>query len=480
MPPAPYHLGLASLDREVRIPDLPIEGAIPPWLKGTLIRNGPARFEIEGERYNHWFDGLAMLHAFVLDGGRVGYANRFLHSSSFREARRSGRIRRSEFGTDPCFSLFGRVMAIFRPPVTDNANINVVELADGPAALTETPLPIRFDAVTLETLGVTNFEDDLGGTVTTAHPHRDPDTGTLYSYLADFSLRSTYHLYRIRPGSRRRERLASLPVDRPAYMHSFAMTERHLILAEFPLVVNPARILLSGEPFIRNYRWEPERGTRLQVFDRDGGGHRGTFVAPPFFAFHHINAFDDPRPGTNGGDEVVVDLAGYDDPSIIEELYLDRLRDGGPSSTPATPVRLRLDPARGSVRREILSEQSLELPRVNEGRVSGRPYRVVWGVGNRVPGHFTDELVRLDVTTGDVRTWYREGCFPGEPVFIERPGSTPGPEGEDDGVLLSVVLDARHGCSFLLVLDAAQMTEVGRAVVPHPMPLGFHGQFFRG
>ena len=41
-------------------------------------------------------------------------------------------------------------------------------------------------------------------------------------------------------------------------MHSFAITERYLVLAEFPFVVVPVAIPLSGRPVIENYRWRPE------------------------------------------------------------------------------------------------------------------------------------------------------------------------------------------------------------------------------
>jgi carotenoid cleavage dioxygenase-like enzyme len=51
---------------------------------------------------------------------------------------------------------------------------------------------------------------------------------------------------------------------------------------------------------------------------------------------------------------------------------------------------------------------------------------------------------------------------------------------EDEGVLLSVVLDNRTGNSFLLVLDARSLDEMARAEVPHHIPFGFHGQFARG
>lgn len=500
--PAPYRKGLVTLDREVVLDSLTVQGRFPSWLEGTLIRNGPARFEVGERGYNHWFDGLAMLHAFTLAGGKVGYRNRFLRSNSFTEAEANGRISRSEFATDPCFTLFGRIMATFQPPVTDNANINVVKLAEGFAALTETPLPILFDPETLETLGVTDFQDDLKGAITTAHPHRDPETGALYSYLTEFSLTSTYHLYRLAAGSRTRERVASMQVERPAYMHSFAMTEQHLVLAEFPLVVNPVRLLTSGDPFIRNYRWDPERGTRFQLFDRKGQGHLGTWVGPPLFAFHHINAFVD-REGA-----VVLDLAGYEDARIIDFLYLESLRRGDPDFPRPTTWRIRLHPDGETVERQVLSEQNVELPRVNESKV-GRPYRYVWGTANRVPGHFTDELVKIDVTTGEAVSWYEEGCFPGEPVFVPTPEDDPsvgagsrsrggsvegspsaegeswsssarGEGAEDDGVLLSVVLDARASTSFLLVLNAATLEEEARATVPHALPLGFHGQFYGG
>ena len=46
---------------------------------------------------------------------------------------------------------------------------------------------------------------------------------------------------------------------------------------------------------------------------------------------------------------------------------------------------------------------------------------------------------------------------------------------EDDGVLLSVVLDGPAGKSYLLVLDAKTMTEMGRADVRGVIGLGFHG-----
>jgi carotenoid cleavage dioxygenase-like enzyme len=59
-------------------------------------------------------------------------------------------------------------------------------------------------------------------------------------------------------------------------------------------------------------------------------------------------------------------------------------------------------------------------------------------------------------------------------VFVAGPTAA----AEDDGVVLSLVLDANNDNSFLLVLDAGSFEEVARAEVPHRIPFGLHGQFF--
>ncbi|MDX6508006.1 MAG: hypothetical protein QOG06_2650, partial [Gaiellaceae bacterium] len=83
-------------------------------------------------------------------------------------------------------------------------------------------------------------------------------------------------------------------------------------------------------------------------------------------------------------------------------------------------------------------------------------------------------IVKADLASGETGVWHEPGTYPGEPVFV----ATPGGRREDDGVLLSLVLDAAAGSSFLLVLDAAGLGELGRARVPHHVPFGFHGQYF--
>src|SRR3954454_20201826 len=142
--------GWETLDEEVVLDDVAVDGELPLWLEGTLVRNGPARFD-EGQR--HWFDGLAMLHRFAIADGRVSYANRYLRTKAFAAAQ-EGRVGYREFASDPCRTLFRRVTSVFNPGFTDNAAVNVVRAGEEFVAMTETPMPIRFDPPTLETLGV--------------------------------------------------------------------------------------------------------------------------------------------------------------------------------------------------------------------------------------------------------------------------------------------------------------------------------------
>ncbi len=464
----PYGPGFRSLTREIIEPiGLIVSGELPTWLEGALLRTGPSQFEVGTRTYNHWFDGLAMLHRFAFKQGRVSYANRFLQSKAFRAAEATGKIAYAEFATDPCRTLFGRIAAIFDPKLTDNCNVNVVGVGGAIVAFTETTMPLRFAPGTLATLGVLDYEPALGGQVSTAHPHYDAARKRHYNYMVEFGLKSRYRLFSVADDGSQ-DQVAELPVDCPAYMHSFAMTERYLVLVEFPLTVSALDLKLSGKPFIQNYRWLPERGLRFHVVEKEGGREVATATGDALFAFHHINAFED-------GNGLVIDMVAYPDATIIDQLYLARLRAGTPLDATGRLTRFELKlGGGGTVTRRELAPIPIELPRINYAACAGKPYRYVWGTGVEVEGDFLDQIVKVNLATLGSARWYERGCYPGEPVFVAAPKA----QAEDDGVLLSVVLDVGKNRSFLLVLDPATLEEKARAEAPHAIPFHFHGNYF--
>ncbi|XP_055798910.1 carotenoid-cleaving dioxygenase, mitochondrial-like isoform X4 [Salvelinus fontinalis] len=94
-----------------------VRGTIPTWIRGNLLRNGPGKFEFGNQHYNHWFDGMAMLHQFKIEDGKVTYRSRFLQSDAYKKNSERDRIMVSEFGTvampDPCKNFFLRFLSRF-------------------------------------------------------------------------------------------------------------------------------------------------------------------------------------------------------------------------------------------------------------------------------------------------------------------------------------------------------------------------------
>ncbi len=458
-------LGFETQDEEVEPQPLELEGGLPPWLAGTLVRVTPALLDPGGVPLRHWFDGLAMLNVFSIGGDGVSYASRFLDTQAYRNARDTGRVGMRTYGSDPCRSIFQRVSSLFSPGMTDNCNVNVVKLGERWVAMTETPIAMEFDAETLATIGPRRWagKSDQG----TAHPHYDFGRREVVSYSARFGPSSSYRLFSTPDGEREPRDVAKLPVREPAYMHSFALTDRYAVLFEQPLVVNPLKLALGKRSFIEEYEWKPERGTRFLVIDRETGELHSVSEADPFFVFHMANGFQD-------GDELVVDLCAYDDPAIIDDLLLSNLRAGGRIAD-AQLRRYRLPLSGGRADWESLCDEPVEMPRIAYRARSGRDYRYVWGVGHREQV-LADQLLKVDVRERTSIAWHEPGLYPGEPVFVPAPQGT----SEDDGVLLSVVLDAEAERSMLVVLDAADMTEIARAQAPQAIPFGFHGDFSRG
>jgi torulene dioxygenase len=114
----------------------------------------------------------------------------------------------------------------------------------------------------------------------------------------------------------------------------------------------------------------------------------------------------------------------------------------------------------------------MELPTINPSFLTRR-HRYVYGTADRLKSSFMDGLVKFDNVTQTAIFWETEAHTPGEPIFVANPDG----HHEDDGVLLSVVLDGTNEKSYLLVLDAKDLRELGRAEMGGPMAFGFHGAY---
>jgi len=459
--------GFYSQEKEFSYTDLEVKGEVPEWLSGALLRTGPALFSLKEQQYNHWYDGLAMLYKFSFTDGQVDFACKYLRSKAYTQARETGKVQFKEWATDPCQTIFEQVKAYFvEPKITDNGHINIIQYGDEVLATSETPLPIIFDEESLDTGDYAVYSDSLEGQIEPSHPHYDTQ-GNVYSYLLKYGLRSKYQIYRMDPERMNREVIAEIEEHTPSYIHSFALTSNYLVLVEFPFVVNPVKMRFTSKPLIENFKWKPERGTRYRVIHLESGEVK-TYHGEPVFAFHHVNAFEEDG-------LLLVDMITYPDSSVVEELYLDKLRSNDPTYAHGTLHRAQI-PVNGSgeVKMTELCEDKIELPRINYVRYNGKPYRIVYGAGSTKDGDWLDNITRVDLKTGTSQTWFEKHCYPSEPVFALKPGA----KNEDEGVLLSMVLDSDAKNTFLLILDARDLREIARATVPEILPFSFHGNFF--
>ncbi|MCP5492114.1 MAG: carotenoid oxygenase family protein [Chlamydiales bacterium] len=468
----------AELQNELENSPLETTGKIPDWLSGTLIRNGPTKVTINGESNEHLFDGLAMLHVFSFHEGKVNYSNKFLRSKAYHTVFEKGSLNYGGFASDPCRSIFKKFLTFFIPnssPAVHNANVNVAKLADEYVALTEIPLPVKFDRKTLETLGVLNYQDELPKDKCweSAHPHYDVQQKMTLNYLIKFGRTSYYTFYSLEDGSAERKIIAEVPVQEPAYMHSFAVTENYILLTEFPLVVKPLDLIMKNQAFIKNFMWKPERGTQFTVIDKKDGSIVGKYTTKPFFAFHHANAFE--KDGM-----IQVDVVTYKDASVITgDSFHVNSDDTSNDNYQSHLERFSLSLKTGEITSDVLLSTSNEFPRINE-KLDGKPYHYLYLAA------FSDEadnkqellngegLYKINTSTKEVFKWSEKGCSAGEPVFVSAPDALE----EDDGVVLSVIIDHIQNSSFLLILDGKSFKEIGRARAPHLIPVGFHGQYF--
>ena len=464
----------AELQNEVTNLPLTVFGNIPTWLSGTLMRNGPINVTANGESKAHWFDGLAMLHAFSFHNGMANYTNKFLRSDAYNTVFKDGSIKYAGFASDPCRSLFQKFLIWFIPnnhAEINNANVNVAKIADKYVALTELPLPVEFDLKTLDTLGVFDYHDQLSKEKCweSAHPHYDFHKKETLNYLITYGRTSCYTLYKIKDGFSERKIIARIPVEEPAYMHSFAVTENYIIFTEFPFVVKPLDLLIKGQPFIKNFAWKSEKGTQIIVINRHDGNIVGKYTTKSFFSFHHANAFEK-------DDIIHMDIVTYENANIItgKYLYFDFNQESDNNSQ-SKLERFYLSLKDGKVRSEILLSKSIEFPRINDA-FDGHFYHYVYvaGFNNEITNQPQEVLYKVNTITKEILIWSEKGCISGEPVFVASPKG----KDEDDGVVLAVILDTINHSSFLLILDGKTFKEIGRAQAPHMIPKDLHGQYF--
>ena len=519
---------------------LTVEGSIPSYAAGTLYRTGPGSYQVETSKgtthsASHWFDGFSQVHRFQIlasdsqDCTKVIYNSRTTVDKLIDQIRETGSLDGFTFGQkrDPCQSYFKKVMSVFHPATRVDrvdSNIGVTLSIDPPGlssshiddkegqghasgistlwAKTDASHLKRIDPETLEPVGHAKqsvLHPDLKGAMSGAHAKSDPVTGDVFNYNLDLGRQPTYRVFRVNASTGTTDILATITNAEAAYIHSLFLTENYVVLCVWNsyYAFGGAKILWEKNMLDSMLPFDPSKPNKWIVVDRrHERGVVGTYESPPFFAFHTINAWEERSAADPVHTDIVADLVAYDDLSVLSRFYYENLKSTAPGARAFTGNKG--DASRASLRRYRLAAMasaagstakppqraatlewaapkalSGELPTIDPGRAT-RPHRFVYGVADRGRSSFFDGLVKYDCAAGAAVHWSAPGQSPGEPIFV--PDPAPG-RTEDAGVLLSVVLDGRARASYLLCLDARDMTELGRAACSGPVGFGFHGAF---
>jgi torulene dioxygenase len=365
---------------------------------------------------------------------------------------------------------------------------------------------------TLEPIGIARqrmLHPLLKGPLSSAHAHRDPETGDLFNFNLDMGRYATYRVFRTNASNGTTDILATIcSTDvKPAYIHSFFMSPSFVILCVPSTHIGylgisvpwNGNIIDALEPF------DKSKLCKWFVVDRRGnGGLVATFETTAGFFFHSINSFEEHDEST-GDIDVYCDTVEYPSTSIIRSFEMDvLLHTNGTEETcwgdeqrirdclsRLVRHKFRVPCTRPGKTSRIQSEKIIEikaphvgeLPTINPDYAT-RKYRYVYSLANNGYTTLHDTIVKTDLDALQTLSWSCKGHTPGESIFVPRPRQLKeGDEGvdgdEDDGVLLNVVLDGYGKASYLLCLDAKTMKELGRAECDWAVGHGFHGLHIR-
>lgn len=432
---------------------------------------------------------------------------------------------------DPCMSLFGKIQSVFKSSKdetkqpADTFSVAVTLSVNYPGLSpkgtktsdtyergsmqtlcnkTDNNQIQMLDPESLEPIGIalqSTLHPDLKGPASGTHAKSDPKTGDVFNYNLDFKKGTGfYQVFRSSVSTGKTDILASIWGD-PAYLHSISLTEHYVVLCVWNscFTYGGASVLWTKNIVDALAPYQKDRKCVWYIVDRkstkEGGrGLVATYESDGFYCFHTVNSFEELGP--NGEIDIVSDLIAYPNLDIIKRYYIDNLISDSPTAAEFAKDeswrpkmrRFRLpgipqDKKKSSKRLQAVSGYSAdwkitpELPTINPRKVL-KKHRYVYGLVNTGKSTLFDDMVKYDLETSTAKVWSKPGHSAGEAIFIPNPEASE--EDEDNGVLLSVVLDGFEGKSYLLVLDAKTMEEVGRAKVEGVVGFGFHGTHMQG
>ncbi|MDA9918584.1 carotenoid oxygenase family protein [Erythrobacter sp.] len=457
----PYLSGpWTPVHEEVDVAELEvIEGEIPDDIDGIYLRNTENPVHQPLGRH-HPFDGDAMVHQVSISGGKASYRNRFVRTHCFTQEQIAGGALWGGLMDPPALSKrpgFGAHGSLKDTASTDI----IVHAGTALATLYQCGEAWQLDPVTLDNLGKASWGPIDG---ISAHPKVDVTTGELMFF--NYSKHAPYMHYGVVDRSGMLAHYVPIPLSGPRLPHDMAITKNWSILNDMPLFWDEE--LLKRD--IHAARIHEGIPTRFALIPRHGQPEEiRWFEASPTYVLHWTNAYEE-------GDEVVLE-GYYQDkpmPDPIEEAgeYSHMMAYVDEHSFQSRLHRWRFNMITGETTEERLSDRIVEFGMINPAYLMEKS-RYVWSTTSR-PGWFLfNGYVRHDTETGEEQAYQLpDSVYASESPMIPRKNAS----AEDDGYLITFLIDENSGMSELAILDASDIAKgpICRARLPHKISSGVH------
>jgi carotenoid cleavage dioxygenase-like enzyme len=442
-----------------------LEGAIPTDIAGIYLRNTENPVHEPLGRH-HPFDGDGMIHQIAFANGQATYRNRFIRTRCFGAEQDAGAALWGGLADPPGVSRrpgFGAHGGLKDAASTDV----VVHAGKALATFYQCGEGYLLDPETLENEGVAPWVPIDG---ISAHPKVDEATGELLFF--NYSKHPPYMHYGVVDADGQLVTYIPIPLPGPRLPHDMIFSENWSILNDLPLFWDQELLRERNLHAVRLHEGVP---ARFALVPRHGTPEQiRWFEASPTYVLHWLNAYEE-------GDEVVVDGYFQENPTPSP----DGLREHGDYAhmmayldghSLATRLhRWRFNLVDGTTREERLDDRTVEFGMINQ-KFAGRKYRYVYSTMAK-PGWFLFEgFVKHDLETGNgIELKLEPGRYASEAPFAPRIGSTD----EDDGYLVSFIIDENRGTSECVLIDCKRFAEgpVCRIALPHKLSSGTHAHW---
>ena len=442
-----------------------IEGVIPRNLQGTLFRNGAGLFEVNGQKIGHPFDGDGMVCAITFNQGRAHFRNRYVRTEGYVREQEAGKILYRGFGTQ---KPGGWIANLFDTNFKNTANTNVIYWGGKLWAMWEGGQPHQLIPGTLETIG----QDDLDGLLKSNHPfsaHPRIKDNTFINFGVQGGVTSqTLTIFELDDrGNKLKEH--SHPLTGFAFLHDMLVTDNYCIFIQPPFQANRLPFLLGFKTIEQCFDFDSQQPTKIIVISRHRNYDMEILETESFFGFHHGNAWE------KEGKIYLESICSHSFPKKSQaelnctQVYFDDLCQGG-------LWEFELNLAEKTVTRQKILARGCEFPSVHPGW-TGKEHRYLYMIvfNSSIKRGPLPAVMKLDKQSGETQRWSAAPTgFPGEPIFVPRPHS----DEEDDGWIISMVYDAALHKSYLIILDAKDISkEIAKLYLKHHLPYGLHGNW---